>query len=106
MPGPHGARTMAEPGGERTRRATMSLTVSQWRFCVRCHSMFHDGSTNKGACGAGGGHQAMGYDFDLGRGAHDAPNLQSSWRMCGKCRVLFFDGYADKGRCQAGGGHV
>ena len=82
----------------------MTLTVSQWRFCVRCHAMFHDGSVDKGVCGAGGAHQAMGFDFDLPQGA-GTPTAQTGWRRCGRCRVLFFDGYADKGTCKAGGGH-
>jgi hypothetical protein len=34
-----------------------------WRFCIKCHAMFFDGSPHKGACARGGGHQAQGFMF-------------------------------------------
>ena len=77
-----------------------------WRYCGKCSSMFWNGTTNKGRCSAGGGHQAQGYDFVLPYGTlAETPTAQVSWRFCDKCYAMFFDGFADKGRCPAGGGH-
>jgi hypothetical protein len=78
----------------------------EWRFCDKCHSLFYNGSTNKGRCQAGGGHNAQGYNFGLPNGnLPQTGTAQISWRFCDKCFVMFWDGIPDKGRCAAGGGH-
>ena len=63
--------------------------------------MFFDGDpNNKGACPAGGGHLANGFNFVLPHGLPAGANQQSAWRDCGKCRALFYDGDpANKGTC-------
>ncbi|WP_415803174.1 LGFP repeat-containing protein [Cytobacillus oceanisediminis] len=67
--------------------------------------MFYDGYPDKGKCPAGGGHQAIGYNFVLPHDVPGTPTAQTDWRYCGKCHAMFYDGYPDKGKCPAGGGH-
>jgi uncharacterized paraquat-inducible protein A len=77
-----------------------------WRFCSKCNAMFYDGYPQKGACPAGGGHFAQGFNFTL---PHDVPAqgvVQAEWRYCEKCHCLFHEGEGNKGRCSSGGGHV
>lgn len=76
-----------------------------WRFCVRCEAMFFDGAASKGSCPSGGGHAAMGFNFDLPFDIPESANDQGGWHFCNKCFVMFFDGYPNKGVCSAGGGH-
>ena len=45
--------------------AARGRAQDQWRFCAKCYAMFFDGSADKGACAAGGGHVAQGYNFVL-----------------------------------------
>ncbi len=81
-------------------------TQSAWRFCVKCCCLFFDGFGDKGKCAQGGGHDAVGFDFNL---PHDAPGAgQNDWRYCEKCHAMFYDGASNKGRCPAagGGGHT
>jgi hypothetical protein len=76
-----------------------------WRFCHKCSAMFFDGFPDKGACPAGGGHEAAGFNFALPRDQPENPNAQGAWRFCRKCNEMFFDGFPDKGVCARGGGH-
>ena len=39
--------------------------ASHWGYCGACHGLFWDGDPEKGACPAGGGHQAIGFNFVL-----------------------------------------
>lgn len=77
-----------------------------WRFCRKCHAMFFEGySPRLGTCGAGGAHEAAGFNFTL---AHDVPGptqAQRDWRFCDRCFAMFYDGYPGKGVCPAGGTH-
>lgn len=43
---------------------------NQWRFCNRCFALFYNGYAGKGACPAGGGHLAQGYDFVVPHDLH------------------------------------
>lgn len=76
-----------------------------WRFCVKCSTMFWDGlPDDKGVCPDGGGHNAEGLIFQL---PYDLPAEapgQSEWRYCEKCSAMFFDGGVGKGACPADGG--
>jgi hypothetical protein len=76
-----------------------------WRYCGKCQGMFFDGYPQKGACPAGGGHQAIGLNFILPHDVGETQTAQRNWRYCGKCQGMFFDGYPQKGACPAGGGH-
>lgn len=79
------------------------LVQNDWRFCRKCQSLFFDGYSGKGACPAGGGHAAEGYNFAL---AHDVSGPgQRDWRFCTKCYAMFFDGRPEKGVCPVGGAH-
>ena len=51
----------------------IQMGQSAWRFCTQCFSMFFDGSPDKGACPAAGGHTAQGFMFVL---PHDIPAEQ------------------------------
>jgi hypothetical protein len=81
-----------------------------WRFCNKCRAMFWNGaSDNKGVCPAGGGHNALGFLFNIhyDTGKPAVPNVQYDWRFCSKCWTMFWDGDPNnKGRCQKGGGHT
>jgi hypothetical protein len=81
-----------------------------WRFCDKCWAMFWNGGQSKGACPAGGTHNAQGFlfnlHFDSGKPGNYT-NIQYDWRFCRKCWAIFFDGDPhNKGRCPAGGGHA
>ena len=76
-----------------------------WRFCHKCQFMFFDGYPTKGACAAGGAHEAAGFNFDLTHDVGETGSAQKNWRYCAKCQAMFYDGYPDKGRCPKGGGH-
>ncbi len=76
-----------------------------WRFCGKCHAMFYDGFPDKAKCAAGGGHEAIGYNFVLPHDIPATPTAQDAWRFCGKCHAMFYDGFPDKAKCAAGGGH-
>lgn len=78
---------------------------NEWRYCGKCHVLFFDGYPDKGVCAAGGGNEAIGYNFVLPYDVPGTSTTQDAWRYCGKCHGMFYDGYADKGRCAAGGGH-
>lgn len=80
-------------------------TQRDWRFCHRCNALFFDGFPDKGACAAGGGHVAMGLNFDVPHDVPETENAQGAWRFCHKCCSMFFDGSPDKGTCARGGGH-
>jgi hypothetical protein len=41
------------------------VVQNNWRYCGPCHALFYNGYADKGRCAAGGGHQAMGYNFVL-----------------------------------------
>ena len=41
------------------------LFQDNWRYCNNCHVLFYDGYPNKGVCPAGGGHVAIGDNFDI-----------------------------------------
>ncbi|HWW48572.1 MAG TPA: hypothetical protein VNZ94_12110 [Xanthobacteraceae bacterium] len=90
------------------RAAGQTGDQADWRYCAKCHQMFFDGYPQKGRCAAGGGHEAIGFNFrphfDAARARPD--QWQFDWRYCNKCSVMFFDGYPNKGRCAAGGGHA
>jgi hypothetical protein len=81
---------------------------ANWRYCGRCHQMFFDGYPQKGRCAAGGGHEAIGFNFQLhfdqARARPD--QWQFDWRFCGKCSGMFFDGSPNKGVCAGGGSHA
>jgi hypothetical protein len=73
----------------------------QWRFCNKCYALFYDGYPNKGACAAGGGHQAQGFKFVL---RHNLPGMfDSDFRYCAKCHAMFQTGQG--GHCPAGNAH-
>lgn len=78
----------------------------QWRFCRRCAVMFFNGAPSKGACAAGGAHEAEGLNFDLPFDVPETPTDQGAWRFCEKCESMFFDGRPDKGVCPVGEGEV
>ena len=85
---------------------TASAGQHQWRFCVKCASLFWEGDpATTGACPAGGTHAAAGWKFVIPAepGAHSG---QQDWRFCVRCHGLFFDGYPSKGICAGapGGG--
>ncbi len=88
------AAVLAQPNGQ-----------NEWRYCGKCHGMFYNGYPDKGRCAAGGGHEAIGYNFVLPHDIPGTPTAQNEWRYCGKCHGMFYNGYPDKGRCAAGGGH-
>ena len=67
--------------------------------------MFFDGRVNKGACPAGGAHQAQGFMFTLPFDEPETATAQRNWRFCDKCFSMFFDGAPNKGRCPAEGAH-
>lgn len=100
----HGGRACGR-GDIPEMRYTLRRGQSNWRFCVKCKSMFYDGTSHKGSCVAGGGHQAAGYNFVLPHDVPETPNAQKDWEFCTKCYGMFFNGYPDKGNCPAGGGH-
>lgn len=81
------------------------LRQAGWRFCVKCSALFFDGYDHKGACPAGDGHSADGYNFVLRHDAPPAPDEQRDWRFCRKCSAMFFNGAAEKGVCANGGEH-
>jgi hypothetical protein len=76
-----------------------------WRFCRKCQAIFFDGVPNKGACKAGGAHEAAGFNFVLPHDVAETPTAQKNWRFCRKCQAMFFDGIPSKGSCAAGGAH-
>jgi hypothetical protein len=78
---------------------------TDWRFCCKCGALYFDGFLQKGACAAGGGHEAAGFIFILPHDVPDSANAQRDWRFCEKCQVMYFDGFPQKGACAAGGGH-
>jgi hypothetical protein len=85
---------------------TNSAGQHQWRFCVKCASLFWEGDPGTtGICPAGATHVAAGWKFviPVTPGAHGG---QQDWRFCVRCHGLFFDGYPGKGICAAapGGG--
>jgi len=83
-----------------------------WRYCVKCQSLFYDGSANRGVCPAGGGHQAAGYIFAISYDERETPTAQDKWRECTKCLSMFYKGwpgsdyYNKGGVCPAGGTHT
>jgi hypothetical protein len=82
-----------------------------WRFCIKCSSMFWNGDLQglKGACARdGGGHDATGFNFVLDRDLPASENIQPDWRFCVKCFSMFWDGDSqNKGVCAKDGtGHV
>lgn len=86
--------------------ATLTCGTRNWRFCSKCHSMFHRGD-GIGVCTDGQGHVAQGYNFDLPCNRNETPTAQKNWRQCKHCNVMFFNGYRNKGRCPANGrGHA
>lgn len=91
-----------------TPRAAHGATAAQrgWRYCHKCHALFHTGGAALGTCPAGAGHEPAGYDFVLPHGAPATPASQRDWRLCRKCSAMFFDGAVDKGTCPAGGSHA
>lgn len=76
-----------------------------WRYCNKCHGMFYDGYPDKGRCAAGGGHEAIGYNFLLPYDIPGTANAQTGWRYCHKCHTIFYNDHPEKGLCAAGGGH-
>jgi hypothetical protein len=76
-----------------------------WRFCVKCNAMFWDGSSSKGHCPGGGGHNAEGLIFRLPFDMPAAAPGQDQWRFCSKCNEMFWDGSPNKGLCPGSGGH-
>lgn len=81
------------------------MAQDQWRFCGKCKSIFFNGFPDKGVCRAGGGHDALGFNFLLNHDIPLPPDAQPDWRFCGKCFTMFFDGSPNKGACPAGEGH-
>lgn len=85
------------------------LGQANWRFCVKCFTMFYDGYSMKGVCLGDprkGEHLAMGYNFVLPHNVPGTPTAQTDWEFCTKCNGMFYNGYPDKGKCPAdGGGH-
>jgi hypothetical protein len=76
---------------------------TQWRWCAKCRTMFFDGTTSKGRCPAGGGHQASGYMFYLPHDHAGPLGGQGDWRFCDKCFAMFWSGdRANQGRCPGG----
>jgi hypothetical protein len=82
---------------------------ANWRRCQKCYGLFCDGLWMKGACPAGGTHDALA-NRDVGTFLQDelileyntgeSANRQANWRFCTKCYGLFFDGYPNfKGVC-------
>jgi hypothetical protein len=45
----------------------VNATQNNWRFCIRCLSLFWNGRSDNGHCPhpAGGAHQAVSWDFYL-----------------------------------------
>jgi len=92
--------------------ADTPTTQARWRFCVKCHVMFWQGSAPADrACAGGGPHEEAGFHFMLPVNRIGAPALvpetptgQGQWRFCGKCTSMFFNGFADKGKCPRDGG--
>jgi len=83
-----------------------------WRFCVKCSSMFWNGDPQglKGVCAKDGqGHDAAGFNFVIERDLPASENIQPDWRFCVKCFLMFWDGDPQglKGVCAKDGqGHV
>lgn len=92
--------TMLFPGTARAQAGDQR----DWRFCDKCMAMFWNGTGAKGACPAGGGHNAQGFLFNIhyDNAKPPTPFIQWDWRS--KCMAMFWDGDPNnKGRCQAGG---
>jgi hypothetical protein len=80
---------------------------SDWRWCHKCHGLFHaGGQALVGSCPAGGQHEkGISGNYTLAHNLPEAPG-QRDWRWCHKCRGLFFaGGQAFAGRCPAGDQH-
>jgi hypothetical protein len=74
--------------------ATQTLAQRQWRYCVDCGVLFHQGS-GRGKCPKNAeGHKAMGFEFVLdytqGSCSSDTPRKQGSWRKCSKCLAMYW----------------
>jgi hypothetical protein len=82
-----------------------ALQQKAWRACSKCKQFFYDGFVHfKGACPAGGGHDASGsYKYDAIYNANTSSNLQNDWRSCKKCLSLYYAPIP--GPCAGGGSH-
>ncbi|MFD8577741.1 hypothetical protein ACFV1H_20730 [Streptomyces virginiae] len=70
--------------------AAVRANQTNWRFCTKCYGMFFRGYPTDGACPAGAGHDAQGYDFNLPYNVPETPTAQHNWRFCTKCYGMFF----------------
>lgn len=78
---------------------------SNRRYCVKRHSLFFRGHRNDGACAAGGGHHADGFDFNLPHDMPETVNTQRNRRFCDKRFVIFRYGAPSAGHCPTADGH-
>lgn len=80
---------------------------SDWRFCVKCSSLFWNGDPQglKGVCAKDRqGHDAAGFNFVIERDLPESENIQPNWRFCVKCFLMFWDGdQREKGVCAKDG---
>jgi hypothetical protein len=81
-----------------------------WRFCLKCHSLFFfwDGDRQfKGTCPKGGAHDTFGFGSRFVIPFEPTSIAgQRGWRFCGKCAGMFWNEDAKfKGTCPAGGSH-
>ena len=76
-----------------------------WRCCQKCRGLFYGGSSDQGACPAGGKHDSTNStDYMMPFGDSGA-GMQASWRWCRKCQGIFYAGGSTFGACPAGGQH-
>ena len=79
------------------------MSQDNWRFCVKCFSLWFAGNPDKGLCPAGGVHLPGTGNYSL---QVDSGPGQGNWRWCHKCQGLFFNGNVTHGVCAAGGGRT
>jgi hypothetical protein len=77
----------------------------QWRFCVRCFSLFYGPHVADSDCPAGGLHVAHPANYFLTLNRPEDAFHQSLWQTCGKCKTMFFVPHGGDSDCAAGGRH-
>ncbi|MFG3223941.1 hypothetical protein ACGF07_04035 [Kitasatospora sp. NPDC048194] len=86
--------------------ATDTTGQPDWRYCGKCHGLFHAPQEEPGgACPAGDGHRPDGWIFCLPsreQGARDSSG-QPDWHLCATCHGLFWQpgGVPNPGICPA-----
>jgi hypothetical protein len=70
---------------------SIQANQSQWRFCEKCYGMFYNGRSWSGACPAGGGHRAQGFNFNLFHSmGGESDHFQGDWCYCESCAGMYY----------------